>query len=163
MVRPTINSEKHLRAISLTTIDDNTAQSFVLIDAVVAPSVSSQVRVGAVVKAIHVELWYLSSSAQPTFHVSTIEKLVSGQIDPTSVQMSALHDYPNKKNIFKTSQGLVGDANSNPIPVFREWIPIPKGKQRFGLGDRLIITVAARGEAANDVEVCGMNIYKEYF
>ncbi len=163
MVRPTINSEKHMRAISLQTVSDNTATTFQLCAAVADPSVSSEVRIGAVVKAVHIELWYLSSASQPTFHISTVEKLVSGQTDPSSAQMSALHDYPNKKNIFQTSQGLIGDANSNPIPVFREWIKIPKGKQRMGLGDKLILTVAARGEANNDIEVCGMTIYKEYF
>ena len=108
-------------------------------------------------------MWYLGSSAQPVFHVSTVEKLTSGASEMTSVQASLLNEYPNKKNIFQTSQGLIGDANTNPIPVFREWIKIPKGKQRMGLGDKLVLNIAARGEAANDIEVCGFYIYKEQF
>ncbi len=163
MVRPTINSEKHMRAISIQTVSDNTATTFKLATAVASPSVSSEVRVGAVIKAVWIELWYMSSAAQPTFQVSTVEKVSSGGPDPTSAQMSALHDYPNKKNILQTSQGLIGDANSNPIPIFRDWVKIPKGKQRIGLGDAIILTVAARGEAGNDIEICGMVIYKEYF
>ncbi len=162
-MRPPINSEKHYRAISLATITENTVQSFALVTAVANPSVSSEVRVGAIVKAVHVELWYLGDAAQAVFQVSTFEKLVSGQDSATSVQMSALHDYPNKKNIFETTQGLVGDNNSNPIPAFRHWIKIPKGKQRMGLGDSIVLNVAARGETNNDLEVCGMAIYKEYF
>ncbi len=163
-MRAQVNSEKHFRPVTLTTVDDNTVENFQVLEAVADPTTTDQVRVGAVVKAIWVELWYISSGSQPTFQVSTIEKLIGGQPNVSSVQMSALHTYPNKKNIFKTSQGLVGDANSNPIPVFREWIAIPKGKQRMGLGDRIKINVAARGEAGgNDVEICGMTIYKEYF
>ena len=163
MVRPTINSEKHYRAISLTTVEDNTSETFRLVNADADPTVASQVRIGSTIKAIWLELWYLSSASQPTFQVSTLEKIVAGQDDPTSAQMSDLFTYPNKKNIFVTSQGLVGDANTNPIPIFRDWYKIPKGKQRMGLGDSIAVTVAARGEANNDVEVCGMAIFKEYF
>jgi len=81
----------------------------------------------------------------------------------THAQSQILHDYPNKKNLFKTSQGLLGDANSNAVPIFREWIAIPKGKQRIGLGDTLVFNLAALGEMDQDVEVCGLVIYKEYF
>ncbi len=164
MVRPTINSDKHYRPISLTTVAENSATSFsVVIAKKDVADVSSEVRTGAVVKAVFVELWYMSSGSQPTFQVSTIEKISSGGPLPTSTQMSDLFTYPNKKNILLTSQGLIGDANSNPIPVFRQWVKIPKGKQRFGLGDQLTVTVAARGEATHDIEVCGMVIYKEYY
>ncbi len=162
-MRPTINSEKHYHPRSLQQVDENTVVTMVIANAVISPADGSEVRVGSVLKAVHVEMWYLGSSAQPVFQVSTVEKLPSGLENPTSAQMSDLHKYPNKKNIFQTSQGLVGDSNSNPIPVYREWIKIPKGKQRMGLGDRLVLNVAARGEANNDLEVCGMFIYKEYF
>jgi len=161
-MKPTINSEKHFRPTSLTTVDNNTVVNAVIFEAVASPSTSGHVRVGAVIKAVHVELWYISSGSQPTFQVSTVEKVVAGGTPCTSDQMSNLHDYPNKKNILETSQGLVGDANSNPMPVFRHWIKVPKGKQRFGLGDAMYLNIAARGEASNDVEICGMNIFKEY-
>ncbi len=163
MVRAMINSEKHFVPVTLTTVDGQTAMTFGVAAANADPSVNTQVRIGAIVKAVHVELWYMGSSSQPVFQVSTFEKLVSGQGNPTSAQMSDLHTYPNKKNIFYTTQGLVGDANTNPIPIFRDWIKIPKSKQRIGLGDFLILTVAARGEVDQDLEVCGMMIYKEYF
>ncbi len=148
---------------SLTTVEENSVVSTIIVTAVANPTDNNHVRVGAIVKAVHVELWYLSSAAQPTFQVSTVEKLVGGSGSATSGQMSDLNTYPNKKNIFETSQGLVGDSNSNPMPVFKHWIKIPKGKQRMGLGDAIVINVAARGEANNDVEICGMYIYKEYY
>ncbi len=162
-MRPTINSEKHFQPISLFTVDENTVTSSPILTAVQNASTSNQVRVGAVVKAIWVELWYLGSSAQPIVQISTVEKIVGDGDTITSAQMSDLHNYPNKKNILKTSQGLVGDSNTSAVPVFREWIPIPKGKQRMGLGDTIYMNVACRGEANNDLEICGMFIFKEYF
>ncbi len=163
MVRPTINSEKHFVPRPLLTVPENTVQNIKICEAVEDPSTGAECRIGAVVKAVHVELWYIGSSAQPIFQVSTLEKISSGADDVLSAEMSDLNKYRNKKNILNTSQGLVGDSNTNPIPVFRDWYKIPKGKQRFGLGDKLVLNVAARGEANNDLEVCGMFIYKEYF
>ncbi len=163
MVRPTINSEKHIVPQAEITITQNTVQNIVVVDANNALSNATQVRVGATVKAIHVELWYLGDAAQPIFQVSTLEKVVGDGTPVLSAQMSNLNDYANKKNILQTSQGLVGDSNTNPIPVFRGWIKIPKGKQRMGQGDKIYLNVAARGETNNDCLVCGMFIFKEYY
>jgi len=163
LVRPTINSEKHIVQRSLSTIDGQTASTFIVVEADNDLPASRHVRVGAIVKAVYFELWYLGSASQPVVQTTTIEKLPSGLVDPTSVQMSDLNNYPNKKNIFYTTQGLVGDANTNPAPLLRQWIPIPKGKQRMGLGDKIIITIQALAEASNDLEICGVFIYKEYF
>ncbi len=163
MVKPTINSEKHFRSITLTTVPENTVNNFLLIEAVAAPSQTFEVRIGSVIKAVHIELWYLSDASQPTFQISTVEKIQSNATAPSTAQMSTLHTYTNKRNILETTQGLVGDSNTNPMPVFRHWIKIPKGKQRFALGDKFYINVAARGETNNDIEVCGMVIFKEYY
>ncbi len=162
-MRPTINTEKHYFQQSLTTVEENTVFSTNILVANANPTGPNHVRIGAIVSAIFVEIWMLSSSAQPTFQICTVEKIVAGGDRPTSAQMSVLHDYPNKKNILFSSQGLVGDANSNPIPVLRQWIKIPKGKQRFGNEDAMILNVAARGEANNDVQICGEFVYKEQF
>ncbi len=158
-----INSEKHIVPQASLTVTENTVVNITVIEADNTLSNATQVRVGAVVKAVWVELWYLGDASQPIFQVSTIEKIVGDGTPPISAQMSNLHDYANKKNILKTSQGLVGDSNTNPIPVFREWIKIPKGKQRMGQGDKLYINVAARGEANNDLQICGMFIFKEQY
>ncbi len=127
------------------------------------PSAPTDVRVGAVVKAVYVEMWYMGSGTQPVFQVSTLEKLSGGAPFMEFTDANTLNAYPNKKNILYLTQGLVGDANSNPIPIFRGWFKIPKGKQRIGIGDQIVFNVNAFGEADQDIEVCGQFTYKEYF
>ena len=130
-----------------------------LVVAVDAPTTSVQVEQGSIVKAVFVELWILAGSQQPGSFTFTIEKLSGGQPQMTFLQGAQLYDYPNKKNILYTTQGVVGDANTNPTPIFRDWIKIPKGKQRFGLGDKLSWNLQANVE---DMTHCGLAIYKEY-
>ncbi len=81
---------------------------------------------------------------------------------PTAGQIAALHDYANKKNILFTAQGLVTPTDGGQVPVLRGWYKIPKGKQRFGLGDRLFLTIRNNNAAAIDINFCGLAIYKEY-
>ena len=163
MVRPSINSEKHIVQRSLVSIANGEILNFVFANAVVNPTTPNGVRVGSIIKAVFVEMWIIGSAAQPVVQTSSVEKLVNQSAAMTHVQSQVLHDYPNKKNLFKTSQGILGDANTNTVPIFREWIAIPKGKQRMGLGDSLVFNLATLAEAANDVEVCGLVIFKEYF
>jgi len=163
MVRPTINSEKHLHPRSLITVDNGTIQNLNIAVAVKAPSTSFEVREGAEVKAVWVEMWYLGSGSQPVIQTTVLEKISSGGPAMTQPDSTTLNDYLNKKNILYTTQGIVGDANSNPVPLLRDWYKIPKGKQRMGLGDKIVLNIASVAEAANDLEVCGMFIYKEYF
>ncbi len=90
----------------------------------------------------------------------TIEKAVSGIIAPTFTNMTTLDSYANKKNVLFTTQGILGENSANPTPVFRGWIKIPRGKQRFGLDDRLRLNIAAIGAA--DIIGCGLTVYKSY-
>ncbi len=53
----------------------------------------------------------------------------------------------------------MGDKFTNSVPLFRGWVKIPKGKQRFGLGDEFIVAFESVGEAA---QLCGFSTYKEY-
>ena len=163
MVRPTINSEKHINQRSLVTIDSGTIANINIAAATESPSAPSEVRIGASIKACYVEMWYVGSSSQPVIQTSTLEKKVAGVDSMTQVQSQLLDDYPNKKNILFSSQGIVGDANTNPVPLLRGWYKIPKGKQRFGQGDSLVLNISAIGEAQNDLEICGLFIFKEYF
>lgn len=117
---------------------------------------------GSVVKAIFVELWLLcaSSLAEGSF-VLIVEKSQAGQGNPSFATMTTLDAYVNKKNILFTSQGLVAEGGvGNPTPVLRQWIKIPKGKQRFGINDKIRIHIAALGSL--DISGCGMTIYKSY-
>ncbi len=73
--------------------------------------------------------------------------------------MNNLMVYPNKKNILFYSQGVIGDLTTQSIPVVRNWFLIPKGKQRMGLGDKIVETLTA---TAAVIQNCGFSTYKEY-
>ncbi len=115
---------------------------------------------GVVIKAIWIELWLLANTTAASSFVVTFEKSPGGQADPTFTEMSTLDSYTNKKNVLYTTQGLIGGNTSNPVPVFRDWLKIPKGKQRFGLNDDFKINIAALGATA--IDFCGVTIYKAY-
>ncbi len=162
-MKPIINSVKHIVQRSLTTITAQDKLNVLIARSVTSePSANNDVVVGAVVKAIFLEYWLLGSSAQPVTTTWTVEKLPNDSAVMTFVQGQDLHSYANKKNIIRTGQGLVGDSNTNPIPVIREWIKIPKGMQRMAQGDKWYLNVNSVGEQNNDLEICGIAIYKEY-
>ncbi len=159
MVRPTINSEKHIIQTSVTTATLGNRFIVEIADASATPTLNSDVRVGSSVKAVFLEYWLNGTDAQQTSQVAMFLK-IPADAPLVTADMTDLHKYANKKNIFYTTQGLVGDSNSNPIPILRQWIKIPKGKQRMGQGDKLVF--ALLGLTA-DVSVCGQATYKEYF
>ncbi len=162
-MKPIINSVKHIVQRTLTVTQEQ-AISLVILGQVVdaQPTTPEQIVVGAALKAVWCEYWILGESSQPCTATWSVEKIVAGAAAMTQAQAQNLHDYPNKKNIFKMGQGIIGDSNSNPIPILREWIKIPKGKQRFGLGDSLVLNISCIGEADNGLESCGFALYKEY-
>ncbi len=128
-------------------------------DVVDPPSNADEVRQGAVIKAVYAEVWASSDDATQSIGIFSIEKQVNagGQIYADSL---ALNAYTNKKNVFETHEGLLNPQLGVCIPVFKGWIKIPKGKQRFGLGDKLVLNVSAVTDGA---QICGLFIYKEYF
>ncbi len=155
-----IQSVKHYIQYTLTQVMSGTTAAFsVIVAEQDYEGAANRVPVGAVVKAVYIELWGMGPAAQPGTLSMSVEKVVAGAPSMTFLQAQSLHDYPNKKNIYYFTQGLVGDANSNPIPYIRQWIKIPKGKQRFGLGDKIVINVTSISE---DNEFCGMAIVKHY-
>ena len=159
MVRPTINSEKHIVQVSLQTVAFGNRFIAIAADAVNAPNLAQEVRIGSSIKAVFVEMWVMGPSAQPTTQTSIFLK-VPADAPVVTGDLNDLHNYQNKKNIFYTTQGLVGDSNSNPIPILRQWIKIPRGKQRMGQGDSIIFAIIG---LTADVELCGQMTYKEYF
>ena len=160
MVRPTINSEKHLRQLPINQELAGTIRNIQVIKAVASPSTSSEIRVGAVVKAVYVEIWLLSGSSQPGSVTVSLEKLPGTSPEMSFVDSATLNDYGNKKNILYVTQGLTPDSNGNPVPFMRQWYKIPKGKQRFGLEDSLQLNLSANLET---LDSCGVLIFKEYF
>ncbi len=135
-----------------------------VIDAVIPSAVNlvNEVEEGSVVKAVFIERWIQSDGVETTrtqFNL-TIEKVPAGQAPMTQVQSLNAGSYPNKKNILYMSQGILGgEGTQGAVPIIRNWFKIPKGKQRFGLGDRLFVNIAMLGQQA---EACGFATYKEY-
>ncbi len=117
---------------------------------------------GSSIKAVFCEIWLVSgnNTIPGASFVMTIEKAPANIGGPTFSQMTTLDAYSNKKNILYSTQGLVGIANSNPTPLFRQWIKIPKGKQRMGLNDRIRVSIASIG--GQDLVGCGLYTFKSY-
>ncbi len=164
MRAPIVNSIKHMVNRSTVAIATGTLRNDTVVDAVAvaAAGANTQVTQGSVIKAVYVELWFVGSGT--TGNISaftmTIEKLSGGQPLMTFTNSQNLFVYPNKKNVLYTTQAINSTKvdGANPVPMIRGWVKIPKGKQRFGLGDRLLVNTASVGAG----EVCGVFIYKEY-
>ncbi len=163
-MRPPIQSVKHIQQNSLFSVPEGTALSLTAANAQdVRGTANSSVLQGSVIKAIFIEYWILGEGNQPSSMVLNVQKKTGSEPEMTFSEMLNVGQYPGKKNVLFMSQGLVGDANTNPTPFIRQWIKIPKGKQRFGLGDQIRINFAAIDPTAGaGLEVCGLVIYKEY-
>ncbi len=164
MVRPTINSVKHIvQFVKQDTGGAGSINNNVLVDVVELSAINLQqeVREGCVIKAIYLEFWASSDSSTVALDANaTLEKKPAGVAVMSYANSITLDDYPNKKNLLQTFVGLLPVSITNPIPVFKGWYKIPKGKQRFGLGDRLMFNIAG---VSTGVIYCGFAIYKEYY
>ncbi len=157
-----INSRKHVVQHTQYAIASGATLAFsdCIGNAVQDVNNANEVIEGAVVKAIFVEHWILAGASSAGSFVAIVEKAPSGVGQPSFTNMTTLDAYPNKKNILLTTQGLVGTQDTNPIPIFRQWIKIPKGKQRIGLDDKIRIIIAAIGTEA--LAGCGLSVFKSY-
>ncbi len=128
-----------------------------------AHSVTSDVTEGSLVKAVHMNHWFINNGATGTITQFTaiLEKVPAGQAGATASQLLNLQAYPNKKNVLNTFQGnqSAGIDGVGAFTYMQGWFKISKGKQRFGLGDRLILSMTPTGQQVN---ICGMVVYKEY-
>ncbi len=161
-MRPPIHSRKHYVQTTLTQALTGAEVGITYISAVNPPSADLNVEVaeGAIVKAVFIELWVIGETADQFFTI-IVSKLPGGVPQATITDMTNLFTWVNKKNIFYTSQGLApNDGVGQPVPILRQWIKIPKSKQRFGLGDKLVMQVASRGDGT--INFCGFSTYKEY-
>ncbi len=159
-MRPRVNTKKHIVQQGINAITAGTIKNLLLARAVAAPSGSTQVTEGSIITAIFIEMWYLATSSQPGSVTVTLEKRIGSMAAMSFTNSATLDAYTNKKNILYTTQGITPDSNGNPIPLLRQWLKIPKGKQRFGLEDSLILNISANVEGLTE---CGVAIYKEQF
>ncbi len=162
MVRAMVHSIKHYHQITLSTATTLARNFEVLVTAVGRQdaNVSNEVTEGSTIKAIYFEMWVIAN-VDDQFFTAVVVKSPSGVAGPTFTEMTNLYTFTNKKNILYTTQGLApNDGVGQPIPLFKGWIKIPKGKQRFGLGDALSFLIASRGSGT--LTYCGFATYKEY-
>ncbi len=160
-----INTVKHYVGQPKFAVALGTSTSLELVDVVAAPVNTTREKVseGSLIKSVHYEYWIIAAGSIDTVtqFVMTIEKSPSNLPDPTFADMLNLGGYKNKKNVLYTTQGIIpsNDNGSNAVPIIRDWLLIPKGKQRFGQGDRLLVSFATVETA---LDVCGISTYKEY-
>ncbi len=163
-MKPIIHSKKHIFQISQSTVGQTAVFNNLIVDAIEGQSdTPSEVEEGATVKACYVEFWVSQDSASVVGSYTIIlVKNPGGNANPTTANLAALHDYDNKKNILFTVQGLLTPNDGGQVPVLRGWYKIPKGKQRFGLGDRLQLSIRNNNVTAININFCGVVIFKEY-
>ncbi len=162
MVAPIV-SIKHYVNIEKQTPADGTRLSIQIVQGVAQTAVANNTDVveGSIIKAVYLELWLKSNGTtgnEAKFQL-VIEKVTSNQEPISFVQMNNLMSYPNKKNVLFVSQGVLGDLNTDSIPIVRNWFKVPKGKQRFGLDDEFFASVSATNAT---FDVCGIAVFKEY-
>ncbi len=157
-----IHSQKHYVQFPLDGITTATRQTILLVQAVesTVANLATEVEEGAIVKAVFIELWLQNSSTLGE-SIVTLTKDPLNASGPTFTDMGNLFAYVNKKNILFTHQGLTSnDGVSGPVRVVGQWFKIPKGKQRFGLGDKLNLNIS--NVSSNNLNRCGFSTYKEY-
>ncbi len=160
---PPIHTIKHYVQHENSVTADNSRRTLALVIAVAgeATANTAEVNEGSHIKAVYHELWAKSNATAGTedkFQY-VLEKVPLTASSITFTEMNNLMAYANKKNILFVSQGVIGDLTVQSIPVVRNWFLIPKGKQRFGLGDKLVASISTTGATLNN---CGFATYKEW-
>jgi len=162
VVRPVVHSVKHYVQYPFSDIGFGTKEGIVLVNVLErsAVNLANEVAEGSIIKAIFIEIW-LQNAANDGEFILTITKDPEGGNGPTFAEQASLFTYTNKKNVLYTTQGLTSnDGVSGSVPVLRQFLKIPKSKQRFGLGDRLNMVIS--NVSSNDLHRCGFSTYKEY-
>ncbi len=156
-----INSEKHYVQTPEFVIAASAISNVTVANAVqvLDKDATNEVEEGSVIKAIWLEYWIVNNGAGTDFGVMSFEKRPGGTSSMTFVNSNNLQAYPNKRNILWTFEGLLPPNTQNPLPVIRRWILIPKGKQRMGFGERLVMNFSGAGDG---MKACGFSTYKEY-
>ncbi len=159
-MRPKVHTEKHVIQQSLFTIASGAIANQIICAGKAVPTLVTDVREGATVSAVYIEMWITSDDTTLGTTVITVERLAGNATFMLVGQAAALNSYTNKKNILHTQQGLTGSNLQYPSAVIKGWIKIPKGKQRFSLNDSLILNIFAQ---SNGLTGCGFFLYKEQY
>ncbi len=163
-MRAVIHSKKHYNQLSQGTVSQGAILNTEVLKSIEgASSTPAEVVEGASVKAVWVEYWIQNASASVVGSFTAgLYKLPGTGVALNATTSAALHDYANKKNILYTTQALAPTTDSGLMLVFKGWIKIPKGKQRMGLGDKVLWFMRNNNATALDIHFCGLFIFKEY-
>ncbi len=159
-IKPVIRSIKHYFHLPVAVATSGATLVTTLINTVAegaARAAAIDVDEGTNVSAIYLEFWISGVTLDKTATWCVVKR-VSNVASPTFTEMANLGSYANKKNIFNVGQGIP-PSNGNVMNIYKGWFKIPKGKQRWGLGDKLVLVVAGVG---TNVNVCGITTFKEF-
>ncbi len=159
-MRPIVNTEKHIIQKSLFTVASGALSATTIAIAIAAPTAAVDIRIGARISAVYVEMWIQTDDGALGSSIVTLEKIPGNGSIMTAAESAALDGYDNKKNVFYTQMGLTPNNVTFPMASVKGWFKIPKSKQRFGLEDQLVLNVHAQ---SNGLNACGFFIYKEQF
>ncbi len=161
MVRPMVHSTKHYVQHSLSTVVAGAVDNHIVVEAVsvAAKTAVFEVEEGNSVKAVYLDHWIRTGDTAGGSYIVCLYKSPGTGNAFTAAQLAAMGTAENKKNVLFFAQALANDQDADAIAVMRGWYKIPKSKQRFGDGDRLILATFAQ---ALDMQICGFETYKEY-
>ncbi len=159
-LRPQVHTEKHIVQFSLASVASGAITILTIADAVAVPSTVTNVREGSTIASVFIEMWVQSDDTTQGSNISTLEKLSGDMSGMAAGESASLNSYSNKKNVFHTRMGLISDQDSYPTNVMSGWYKIPKGKQRFGLSDKLVLNLHGQ---SNGFTLCGFATYKEQY
>ncbi len=160
-MRPRVHADKHILQQSVFAVASGAIANQVIATGVDIVAAQQQVRQGSTISAVYIEMWLTSDDATQGSAIVTLE-LVPGSTTTlmTAAESASLNTYDNKKNVLHTFQGLLGPNVQPAQMAVRGWFKIPKGKQRFGLNDRLVLNIHGQ---SNGLTGCGFFLYKEQY
>ena len=159
-MRPRVNTDKHIVQFSLGATASGAITKLKLAESVAAPAAADECRIGSIITAIYIEMWITSDDAAAGTAICTFQKKPPGAANMSTADSAALNAYVGKSTVFETHMGLLGPNVQVPIPVFKHWLKIPKGKQRMELGAQLVLNLHGQ---SNGLSFCGFVIYKEQY
>ncbi len=161
-MRPVIHTEKHVVQRSLFAVGSGALTVVDVVISLAAPvaTTATNVREGSSINAVYCEMWVSSDDAASGTCIATLERRPGGVNAMLASESAALDSYDNKKNILHTFMGLTPSNVQYPMAIIKGWVKIPKGKQRFGIGDKLVLNIHGQ---SNGIAACGFFIYKEQF
>lgn len=158
-----IKSKKHYIQTTLASVSAGAIAHVTAVTAIEgAMSAPDHVREGDVVKAAYFEYWLQQGTTSLGSFTAIVYKCPGAASAASAADLAALHDWDNKKNVLYTTQGIApaNDANA-PLNIIKGWVQIPKGKQRFGLNDRLFLAIR-NNNGADAINYCGFVTLKSY-